>query len=383
MEKLQVAFLFGGKSAEHEISIITALQALEAVDSLLYNAFPVYIHPNGKWYTGDCLLDKQFYKEMNKRLGEAEEVFLLTDPSKKGLVSHDLKRLFPVDVCFLAFHGQYGEDGCIQGLLELADVPYTSSGVLASATAMNKHYCKTLAQQYGIPVLPGALVTRQELQQNCEKTIARILASPGLEKFPLFVKPCNLGSSIGIGIATDSPSLTSAIAKSLIYDQAALIEPCVTDLLEINVAVIDGQPPRASVVEIPVATGEALTYEDKYLRPGSKHGTSEGMASLTRLIDPADLPQEIKKQVQEYALRIFQGLGCSGVCRLDYLFDKKTEKLYFNELNSIPGSLSFYLWEKSSPPLFYPAIIESLIQNAIRKKANKLSVQQTIGFIAL
>lgn len=379
MVKLHVAVLFGGKSAEHEISIITALQALEAIDTTLYEAFPVYIHPQGKWYVGQALLDRAFYKNMPARLHEVTEVRLIPDPTLKGLVTSKSAKPLPVDVYLMAFHGQYGEDGCVQGLIELTQTPYTGSNVLASALAMNKQACKAIAQQQGVPTLPGYLVTREQVQKDLPKMIETILTQL---QFPLFVKPCQLGSSIGIGVARTVEELGGAIAKALIYDETVLIEPCVTDLMEINVSVLDGEPPQVSVVEVPIASKEVLTYEDKYLRGGSK-SSNQGMASLTRLIDPSDLPQSLKQQVQQHALAVFQAVGCSGVCRLDFLYDKAQNALYFNELNSIPGSLSFYLWEKCSPKILYPDLLDRLIQSALKRKARKLSLQQTIDFKAL
>ncbi len=216
------------------------------------------------------------------------------------------------------------------------------------------------------------------------KCNAKFWQHPGLQHFPLFVKPCHLGSSIGISIANDLPSLNAALAKVFRYDDEAIIEPCVTKLLEINVAVMDGEPPLASVVEIPIASEQALTYEDKYLRNNSKvSGGSQGMAGLTRLIDPKDLDPAIKQKVTDYALKAFQLLGCSGVGRFDFIFDLSSNQLYFNELNPIPGSLSYYLWEKSQPPLLYTELIHRLIANAQCRKAQRLALQRDLGFKAL
>ncbi len=384
MSKLNVAVLYGGSSAEHEISIITALQAIAAMDTLQYHAIPVYVHPNGRWYSGEALLNKAFYKAMPGSLKEVEEVSLLPNPFNVGLTKLKGGGIIPVDVYFLAFHGQYGEDGCIQGLLELARVAYTGCNVTASALSMNKYMCKTVVQQSGIPVLPSILIAKEDAQRDLQSVRNAIRMTPGLKEFPLFVKPSQLGSSIGIGIAHDEAGLDAALAKAFIYDDHVLIEPCITDIMEINVSVLDGDPPRASVVEVPVATEKALTYEDKYMRGGSKDSSaSEGMASLTRLIDPPHLSPEIEAQVQQYALKAFKLIGCSGVGRFDFIYDLSKKQLYFNELNAIPGSLSFYLWEKSSPKLLYPDIIDSLIQSARKRKANKLSLQQSIGFKAL
>lgn len=385
-----VAVLFGGRSAEHEISIITALQAISAMDTLRYRVIPVYIDMKGKWYTGDILLDKAFYKGLPGTASKAQQVTLLPDPSIKGLIpisskgTLSIKDVIPIDVYFLAFHGQYGEDGSVQGLLEMANAAYTGCNVMASAVAMNKYQCKSFLKAHDIPVLPSTIVKRHDVIQDLKQVQKEILAHPGLEKFPLFIKPCRLGSSIGISIAHDIPTLNAALANVFRYDDEAIVEPCVTKLLEINVAVLDGSPPMASVVEIPVASGEVLTYEDKYLRGGSKtSNASQGMASLTRIIDPKNLDPVLKKSVVDHALKAFNLLGCSGVGRFDFIVDLEKNQLYFNELNPIPGSLSFYLWEKCSPPLFYTEVINRLIMQAQQRKAQKLAIQSDMGFKAL
>lgn len=388
-QKKTIAVLFGGRSAEHEISIITALQVITAIDTLNYQVLPIYIHPTGKWYTGDSLLNKAFYRTLPDGLTNLQQITLIPDPSIKGVVTIsrsgqiNLNQVIPVDCYFLAFHGQLGEDGCIQGLLELAHAAYTGCNVAASAIAMHKYHCKMLLQGHGIPVLPSVLISHKECIKKLKSAVQHILQTPGLEKFPLIVKPCRLGSSIGISVAHDIPSLQAGLANVFRYDTDALIEPCVTKLLEINVAVLDGEPPKASVVEIPVLSGEILSYEDKYMRGGGKKSASQGMASLTRIINPTNLQPHLKQEVTEHALKAFQALGCSGVGRFDFIYDLSLEKLYFNELNPIPGSLSFYLWEKNSPPLLYTHLIENIIESALQRKAARLAQQTDLGFKAL
>jgi len=386
----RVAVLFGGRSAEHEISIITALQAIQAMDLCHYQVTPVYLALNGKWYTGDRLLDKNFYRDLSQNLSQVQEVTLLPDPSLQGLIpiskkgTFSLNKLIPIDIYFLAFHGQYGEDGCIQGLLELADASYTGCGVMASAVAMDKYQCKLFLQAHGIPALPAIRVNRQEAIQDLAEVRSRIKKTPGLEQFPLFVKPCHLGSSIGIAVAEDDRTLNAALAKGFQYDEDLIIEPCVTQLLEINISVLDGETPIASVVETPISQG-ALTYEDKYLRESGKTGdkAKEGMASLTRVIDPQDLDPAIKQQVTDYALKAFSLLKCSGAGRFDFILDTATNTVYFNELNPIPGSLAFYLWEKSTSSLLYTEVIDRMLQRAQQRKAQQLALQKNLGFKAL
>jgi D-alanine-D-alanine ligase len=291
-----------------------------------------------------------------------------------------------VDIFLPAFHGEFGEDGCIQGLLEMADVAYTSSGVLSSSVAMNKYVCKSVLQTHGIPSLPAALVNKFEATEDLAKARAQILSTPGLESYPLFVKPNHLGSSIGIGRAENETGLNAALARVFLHDLQAIVEPCLTEMFEINVSVMDGEPARASVVEIPVSQSGLLSYEEKYMRDKGRKKTgesSEGMASLTRSIDPVNLPVSVKDQVSEYALKAFRLLDCRGVVRFDFMFDKRAEQIYFNELNPLPGSFSFYLWVKSHPPLLYTEELSLLIEHALKRKQQSAAVQRNLGFRAL
>jgi len=382
--------MFGGRSAEHEISVITGLQAISAIDSLRYEIIPVYIDTTGKWFTGKPLLDKGFYKALPQALSKVQRIAFLSDPNVDGLIpissggTLQLDQAIPIDVYFLAFHGQYGEDGCIQGMLEMANEAYTGCDVASSAMAMNKYNCKMFLQGHGIPVLPSAVVSRTSAMADLKSVQNEILSTPGLDQFPLFIKPCHLGSSIGISTAKDLPTLNSGLANVFKYDHKAIIEPCITQLMEINVAVMDRDPPIASVVEIPVASNHSLTYEDKYLRGGNKSNeAAQGMASLVRVIDPPELDSSIKQAAQNYALRSFKALGCSGVGRFDFIYDVSKNTLYFNELNPIPGSLAFYLWEKSNPPLLYTHLIDCMIERAIDRKTERQALQRDLGFKAL
>jgi D-alanine-D-alanine ligase len=292
------------------------------------------------------------------------------------------QKKLPIDICFLAFHGQYGEDGCVQGLLELADIPYTGSSISSSAVAMNKFQSKSIVLAHGIPALPSVLATKKDSIRHLPQVQNKILNAL---QFPLFVKPNHLGSSVGISKANDISQLNAALAKVFQYDDQALVEPCLEKLLEINVAVLDGNPPIASVVEIPIATAGALSYEDKYLRGGSKStgGQSSGMAGLSRIIDPVDLKTTIKEEVIALALHSFELLDCSGVCRFDFMYDLQKEKLYFNEVNPIPGSFSFYLWDKAKPRILYTELIDRLLTSAKERKSMQRSLNREFGFYAL
>jgi D-alanine-D-alanine ligase len=368
MKKKNLAVLFGGRSVEHEISVITALQLMNVIDVTQYEIIPVYIAQTGRWYVGDNLLAKSFYRRLPNSLKEAQEVALLPVAGSKGLTYLNSRPndILPIDIYFLAFHGTFGEDGCIQGMLEMADATYTGCGVLPAALGMNKYQCKMMLKAAGIPV---------------------IFATPGLEQLPLFVKPCNLGSSIGIGVAKDERTLNACLVNTFRYDSHAIVEPCIKDILEVNVSVLDDDEITASVIEMPVSLSGVLTFEEKYLRDdgGKKTGgnESQGMASLSRIIDPQDLNPELKQAALDYAKKAFKVLGCSGVSRIDFIIDASCDKLYFNEINTLPGSLSFYLWVKSNPPLVYTELLNRIIRQAEKRQVTKLALKRQEGMRAL
>ena len=389
--RLRVAVLFGGRSVEHEISVISALQLMLAVDPAKFDLIPVYITPNGSWYIGAALLERSFYAKALENLAQLEEVTLLPKPGVGGLTrlgARGLSSVIEVDLFLPAFHGQYGEDGCIQGLFEMAQVPYTGSDLPSSAITMNKYLCKMYLSAHGIPVLPASIVHRNEAQADIKQVVSGLLSQDKFKHFPLFIKPCNLGSSIGVSRVNDATELAAALAKVFRYDTQALVEPCVSKIIEINVSVraqlgIESGI-EASVVEIPVSETGTLSYEEKYLRDGGKKsGRSQGMASLTRVIDPADLDSELRNQVIELAKRSFSLLGCSGVARLDFIVDLATNKLYFNELNAFPGSCAFYLWARSKPRVLYTQLIEDMINAALGRFATNAALDRDIGLRAL
>jgi len=403
MKRKRVAVMFGGRSVEHEISVITGLQVIKAIDVVEYEPVPVYIAPSGKWYSGAQLTDQSFYKNMPTSLTDVDEVVLLPVPSVGGLTvlrgAHRTdgspweqeNTVIPIDFYFPAFHGTYGEDGCLQGLLELAEVPYSGCGVLASALSMSKQHCKDVVARYGVPVLPSIVVQKEKVQSELGKGLISvresILKTPSFEKFPLFVKPCTLGSSIGIARVTNAAELDAGLLQALKFDSQAMIEPCLDNKMEINVAVLEGAETITSVTEIPIPkAGKELTYEDKYLTGGGKKSggaAAQGMAALTRIIDPPDLATDIKTSVCDYAKTAFKSLGCNGAARLDFLLDLSNEKIYFNEINPLPGSLSFYLWAGLKPPLLFTELITRIITRGDRAFQEKTSLTRNMGFRAL
>ncbi len=405
----KIAILFGGRSAEHEISVITGLEVVDSLDTTKYQAVPVYIDAKGKWWTGDALRNKEFYKNLPDSLSEVSEVALLPAPGVGGLVKRGAKggglaglfgggkeEVVPVDVYMPIFHGQFGEDGCIQGLFELADVTYTGAGVLASSVAMSKQACKALLSASKIPVLPSVVIQKEDAQRDLSATRKQIESAEGLTSYPLFVKPMNLGSSVGVSRVENAAELDAALVKVFELDYLAIVEPCITELMEINVSVLETpEGPKVSVVEVPVASDKVLTYEDKYMRGGGAKGSKgkggskggaqrlSGMAGLTRVIDPEDLDPSYKTAVQNFALTAYQTLECGGCVRFDFMLDTAKDQLYFNELNPIPGSMAFYLWEKTKPAVLYPEIINNLIETASRRRAMKAGLKREMGFKAM
>ncbi|MCP5419242.1 MAG: D-alanine--D-alanine ligase [Gammaproteobacteria bacterium] len=391
----QVAVLFGGKSTEHEVSVITGLEIVGALDVRKYQAIPVYIAQDGSWYAGSSVGDKAFYSRLPGSLKEGIPVTLLPNGHAKGLTVLDetvslserlagkkTPKTLPIDVFLPAFHGSYGEDGCIQGLFEMANVAYVGSGVLASALSMNKSQCKRLLQSHGVPVLPWSTVARSVWQQDPVAAREGVLATPGTDRFPLFVKPCNLGSSIAISAAADANALDAALEQVFRYDDVAMVEPQVVAITELNVSVVRGQALRASVVERPLSKTGVLTYADKYGSSGkAKKGQRRtgSIADAERRIDPKDVPGAAKVQAQELALKAFQIIGCAGVARIDCILDQATGEVFLNEINPLPGSMSYYLWENSSPPLTYTALLGEIIEDALRRKATQDASQRDSG----
>ena len=346
--KTRVGVVFGSRSVEHEVSVITGQQVIAALDKNRYDITPLYITKAGAWYTGEKLLDVANFRDEKAMLVGCDPVRLSPDPTVGGLiVRHSEKgglfkrarepEVLPLDVIFPTVHGTYGEDGTLQGLFELAGIPYVGSGVLGSAVGMDKIVMKSVFRDYGLPVVNYYATTRRSWENAPDATMNAIEQALG---YSVFVKPANLGSSIGITQAKNRAELQQAMEVAAHYDRRLLIEQAVVEVIEINCSVLGFQEPQASVCEQPVATKELLSYEDKYMR-GSK---TSGMKGLARKI-PAPISDDLTKRVQQIAIQAFEMLDCRGIARIDFLLDTKTETLFINEINTLPGSISFYLWE--------------------------------------
>ncbi len=341
-----IGVIFGGRSVEHDVSIVTGQQIMRALDPERYEIVPIYIDRDGKWFSGAPLLDiKSFESDVRVREG-VEEIILSPNTNHHGIIINPLasglfakSRIKRLDVVFPALHGTHGEDGTLQGLLELADIPYVGCGVLASALANDKEMAKVLLRQHGIPVLDAVSFTRAEWTQSTTKVIEHITA---VLKYPVFVKPATLGSSIGITRVQDADSLRLAIDIAANFDRRILVEQALTDCIEINCALMgNAQDITASVLEQPISWEQFLSFEEKYLRG------SDGMKSAERLI-PAPLPPQVTAQIQEIAIRAFQAVDGRGTARIDFLV--KGDEIYLNEINTLPGSLAFYLWQEMGMP---------------------------------
>ncbi len=363
--KIRVGVIFGSRSVEHEVSVITGQQVIAALDKNRYEVVPIYITKAGAWYTGEKLMDIANFKDEKTLLAGCDPVYLPPDPTIGGLIVRKSEKgglfkrareqdVLPLDVLFPTVHGTYGEDGTLQGLFELTDIPYVGAGVLGSAVGMDKILMKSVFRDHGLPVVRYYPTTRRAWEQAPNATLHAIEQALG---YPVFVKPANLGSSVGITQAKNREELHQAMDIAAHYDRRLLIEQAVPNLMEINCSVLGFQEPQASLCEQPIAWTDFLSYEDKYMR-GSK---ASGMKGQSRKI-PAPISDELTKQVQQIAVRAFEVLDCRGVARVDFLLDTKTQTLYLNEINTLPGSISFYLWEPLG--ISISSLVDQLIQLA-------------------
>ena len=364
--KTNVGVVFGGRSVENEISVITANQAIQAMDKEKYNIIPIYITKEGKWYSGDALFDVSNYRDTKRLLAMCEEVYmkpLYGDTNlyrtKKSLFGKEV--VAKLDVILPALHGTNCEDGTFQGVMEFSGIPYTCCNTLASANGMDKITMKMILKECGIPVIDYCWFSDKEWDDKRDDTVARIENKLG---YPVIVKPANSGSSVGIRAAHNREELIDAIDYAISFTSRVIIEKYVQKLKEVNCAVLGNyyecQP---SVCEVPVRSGEILSYQDKYMNGGGKQ--SEGMRSTVREI-PANLPEASTKFIQKAACDTFRALSCDGVARIDFIIDEATGDIFVNEINTIPGSLSFYLWEYSG--INFGTLIDKLIDIALRRK---------------
>lgn len=363
--KLKVALMFGGKSVEHEVSVISGIQAYLAMDTEKYDVFPVYLTKKNEMYVGDEIGVIESYKDIDGLLKKSQRVILVSDGDKVRFAGYPAKKFgknpeFDVDLIFPVVHGTNVEDGALQGYFKTLGIPFVGCDVTASAIGMDKYIMKAVLKENDVPVLDAKLYTMSDyadvdaMMESIEKNFG----------YPVIVKPVNLGSSVGISVAKDKVELSASIDDAFRYASKVLVEHAISNLREINCSVLgDENDAIASECEEPMHTKDILSYEDKYVS-NAKGSGSKGMASVARKI-PAELSPEKREEVRALAVKSFRVLGCNGVSRIDFMIDEDTGKLYFNEINTIPGSLAFYLWEPVGIP--YKELLDRMIQLALKR----------------
>lgn len=364
--KATVAVIFGGRSVEHDVSIVTASQILRALDRGRYEVLPVYVSRDGRWFGGEPLLELANFDGDVTAHDQVHPLLLSPGTQHHGLLLQPLagrfrrSRLQRVDVAFPALHGTHGEDGTLQGLLELADIPYVGCLTLGSALANDKISARSILQQHDVPLLPALAVQRSEWLDDAGAVLARIMDALD---WPVFVKPATTGSSIGIGRADSEMLLRASIDMALHFDRRILVEQGLSGHVEINCSVLGNSPQlRASVLEQPLSWDEFLTYEEKYL-----HGP-EGMKSAGRIV-PAPLDEDLTQRIQQLAMRAFRAIDGHGIARVDFFVMPEEGAVWLGEINTLPGSLAAWLWQESG--LSFSALLDELIELARAANAEK------------
>jgi len=361
MKKLRVAVLFGGRSGEHEVSLMSARSVLDALDLEKYEVIQVGITLDGEWRHGENTLDA-FTRGGVEKLNR---VILPQEPSHSALYQlrmtnggEALEKISDIDVFFPVLHGPFGEDGTLQGLLELADAAYVGAGVVGSAVGMDKGVFKDVMRANGIPIVESVLILRTEIEKDMNAVIEKI---EKMGEYPFFAKPANLGSSVGISKCNSRSDLGEGLMEAARFDRRLIVEKGVRGAREIEVSVIGNEDPQASVCGEVLPSREFYSYESKYI-----DGTSG-------LVIPAELPAEVSGKIREYAVRAYKAIDCAGMARADFFIDGATHRIYLNELNTLPGftSISMYpkLWQASG--LTYPQLIDRLIELALERKRQR------------
>ena len=363
--KTRVAMIFGGKSVEHEVSVISGIQAILSMDTDKYEVIPVYMTKKNEMYIGEDIGNIEAYKDIKALLDRSRRVIMINENGRVKLIPFPLKKIgknpeTEIDIAFPVVHGTNVEDGAFQGYLKTIGIPFVGCDVTASAIGMDKYIMKAVLKEGNVPVLDARLYTLSDYKEidtlldNVEKEIG----------YPAIVKPVNLGSSVGISVAKNRVELTNSIDDAFRYATKVLVEHAISSLREINCSVLgDENDAIASECEEPLHTEDILSYEDKYVS-NSKNGGSKGMASVSRKI-PAEISPKLREEIRDMAVKSFKLLGCNGVARIDFMIDEESGNLYFNEINTIPGSLSFYLWEPVGVP--YKELLSRMIDLCLKR----------------
>ncbi len=378
--KYRVGVIFGGESVEHEVSIITAIQAMNKMDEEKYEIVPIYITKNREWYTGDMLRDIDVYQDFNLIKNYSTNVVLYYKngsyvlQSKKGLFKKTIKE---IDIAFPIVHGTNVEDGVLQGYLQTIGIPYVGSNVYASVAGQDKAIMKDIWKSANLPMTKYVWFYDVDYREDSEAVIKKV----NKLKYPVIVKPATTGSSVGISVCENNEKLKEGIDEAIQYDSKIIVEEVVENLKEVNIAVMGNyEHQKTSEIEEVLSGNKFLTYNDKYIGGGKgklKGGfkiptkaSSKGMASANRKL-PADLDKEMKEEIETIAKDAFKALGSSGNSRIDFLVDQDSQKVYINEINSIPGSLAFYLWEAKGEE--FTKVLDDMIQIGIKDYKKRTS----------
>lgn len=377
--KTVVGVFFGGKTVEHEVSIISALQVIENLDKEKYEVIPIYISKDNKFYTSELLTRVEEFKDLNEVKRLSNEIYFTHEDSK--LVLNLVRGIFKksiakIDIAFPVVHGLNVEDGTLEGFLEMYNIPYVGCDVCSSAVGMNKIVFKKVLEASKLPVVEYETLNIEEFEEDESKAYKKITEKLSL---PVIVKPSNLGSSIGIEIIKNENEFKEKMQNVFTFCENVLIEKCVTNLREINCSVLGNfKEQEVSVLEEPIKNDEILSYKDKYMGDGTKKtgvkggkfsgAKGSGMASLSRKI-PVELSKEQEEEIYSLAKKTFTELNCEGISRIDFIIDKDTNNVYVNEINTIPGSLAFYLWEPKG--ISFSELLDRAIRYAIKRKERR------------
>jgi D-alanine-D-alanine ligase len=385
-EPLKVGVFFGSRSVEHEVSVITAQQAMAAMPSDRLIPVPVYIAKSGAWYSGEQLLQLERYKDIDRLIAASRRVTMRPEPGsggeltevegRRGLLGGASRTAARFELAMPLVHGSNGEDGTLQGLFELAGVPYCGCDVASAAVSMDKRLARTTMRGAGLPVLDDVAVARARWIEGAAAVCAELERTPG---YPMYVKPRRLGSSIGVSRVETREQLEAALDLAFRYDTSILAEVAQDGIIEINCSVLgQGDDVQVSVCEQPTSSG-TLSYADKYLTGGKGKGGAKapatGMKSAQRLI-PAPISEALTRRIQEAAVAAFRAIGAAGVARVDFLVSPDQDSFLVNELNTLPGSLSFYLWEASG--ITFPALLDRLVEMAMARHRERQAITSSI-----
>ena len=377
--KIRVGVIFGGETVEHEVSIISAIQAMNKMDEEKYEIIPIYITKDREWYTGEMLREIDVYQDLSLIRKYSDNVVLFYKngsyvlQKKKGLLKRVVKE---IDIAFPIVHGTNVEDGALQGYLQTIGIPYVGPNVYAAVAGQDKTFMKDIWKEADLPMTNYIWFYDTEYRKDKENVLKKIKKL----KYPLIIKPATTGSSVGISVCENEESLLDGIDEAIQYDSKILIEEVVENLKEVNIAVLGNyEHQKVSAIEEVLSGNKFLTFADKYIGSGKVKGmkkgaikstSSKGMASANRKI-PADLKKGLQEEIEEIAVKAFKALGSSGNSRIDFLIDEKTNKVYINEINSIPGSLAFYLWDAKD--MNFTKVLDDMINIGIKDYKRRIS----------